>query len=58
MSWRDVFDSLKLGLGRRYSECRLVADSVNYKFLAFNDLVYSISDLDMKNPICKVKDLK
>jgi hypothetical protein len=54
--WRDVFDSCKI-LGRDYSECRLVADSINYKYLALNGYVYSISDLDMKNPVCEVDKL-
>lgn len=57
MSWRDVFDSAKI-YPHGYQECRLVADSVNYKFLAYKGLIYSISDFNMNSPICKVDDLK
>ena len=57
MSWRDVFNGNKI-YPHGYKECRLVADSVNYKFLEYKGFVYSISDFDMKNPICKAEDLK
>lgn len=57
LRWRDVFDSFKIW-PKDYGQCRLVAESVNYRHLAFNGLVYSVSDEGMKNPICKIEELE
>lgn len=57
MSWRDVFDSQKIW-PFTYPECRLIAESNNYKYLAFNGIVYATNDFDMVNPICDIEDLQ
>ncbi|WP_291566779.1 MULTISPECIES: hypothetical protein [unclassified Clostridium] len=57
MSWRDVFDALKLKF-RTYDECREAVKKVGYNYLAFNGYVFSVYDVDMEHPICAVEGLK
>lgn len=56
MSWRDVFDSQKI-FPCDYQECRKIAKSVKYSCLAFNGLVYYVSDANMSHPICTTEEL-
>ena len=56
MSWRDVLDSTKL-FPMMITDCCQKAKEVNYKFIAFNGLVYSVDDPGMSNPIFSVEDL-
>jgi hypothetical protein len=57
MSWRDVFDSTKL-FPMMFADCCQKAKEVNYRFVAFNGLVYSVDDRGMSNAVCSVDDLK
>lgn len=57
--WRYVFNSYNLGkeYTKDYSNCRLIANSVGYKYFIFDAYVYSTDDLNMSSPICTVNDL-
>lgn len=57
ISWRDVFDSMKVGVGSDYLKCIEHAIAAKYEYLAFNSKVYATTDRDMSNPVCIVEEL-
>lgn len=56
LTWRDVFDSQKI-FPSSYEDCLRAAVNVNYKYIAFNGLVYRWDDVAMKYPICSIKEV-
>lgn len=57
LTWRDVYDSMKVGAGSHYLKCVEHATESKYEYLAFNDKVYATTDRNMANPICNVEEL-
>ena len=57
LSWKDVFDGYKL-FPSDYNTCLKYLKPTRYIYIAFNNSVYRIDDLNMSNPICSDDDLR
>lgn len=52
LSWKDVFNS-QIIWPAEYDNCRYHAIENEFKYLAFNGIVYSVDDVDRESPICE-----
>ncbi len=57
LTWKDVFNAYTMYPKKFDDVVEFISTHTSYRYLAFNGLVYAITDKDMKYPICKESQL-
>ena len=56
ITWQDVLDCKKLPGMPMFDRCQEIAKNVGYKYISFNDMVYSV-DVKRMTKICDSEQL-